>query len=138
MSGLEADKIQPVDGCKMFGIGCDQRQVVFQCGGGDQGVGHLQAVRQRERFHQVNGALRDRFGDGQAYGVAHGQTFLHGLQFGAVAHALQQFQPGHGRQGEGVECIEYLRCLGQAAQVPDQHIGIDQHIQDSLREPSRL
>ena len=62
-------------------------------------------------------------------------------EFGLVAHALQHFEIADGRQRERAELIESPRGLRVAAQMPDQHIGIDQHrgtVQDSLREPSRL
>lgn len=55
------------------------------------------------------------------------EALLHRDHLGVVTYALEQFQVSDRRDREVRELIEPLRGLGQAAQVPDQHIGVDQH-----------
>ena len=50
---------------------------------------------------------------------------------------LQQFELTARRNREAAQLIQSARGLRVAAQVPNQHIGIDQHRQSALREPSR-
>lgn len=136
---IESLHEQSIDGRKVFDIRRAQRQAMFERCGGDQCITHAQAMRERKIFHQRNGATSDRRSHRQLFCVAHRQTFLHREQFRAAAHALKQFHPGNRRDGEARQLVDSLRGAGQAAQMPDQYITIDQHPdQSSLREPSRL
>lgn len=123
---------------EVFGVGGEHGEVVFQCGSCDERVTELHAVRQRQLLHQRNCALGDGRCDRQPLRIALSQALLHGQQFRPAAHALQQFEPGGGGNREPVELIKFLRGFGQATQMPDEHVCIDQHAQPSLREPSRL
>ena len=82
--------------------------------------------------------VRDGLGKRQDGSVAPRQHPLHRCRFCLVAHALQHFEVAHRRQRERAQLIEAARGLRIAAQVPDQYVGIDEHRQGSLREPSRL
>lgn len=68
----------------------------------------------RRRWHirrprRKNSTQSDCRSDRQVFGVAHRQTLLHCLQFSAAAHALQQFEPGDGRDRQMQQLVETLR-----------------------------
>ena len=84
-------------------------------------------MAQGQRFHHCNGPERDRLVDWQEYRPAPLQHRLNGRELGLVARALEDFKVADRRDRQGIESIESTRSLTIAAQVPDQHIRIDQH-----------
>jgi hypothetical protein len=115
------------DGREGLDVGGEHRQAVIERGGGNERIAHLQPVAEGARLHQLGGAQRDGLGDGQQPGRALVKHLLHRDEFDLVAHALQHFKPADGRQRKCAEFIEPARGLRVATQMPDQHMGIDQH-----------
>lgn len=137
-SKYERFDVQSRDGAEVLDVGSEHPELVLDGGGGDERIAHLQPMAEGERFHQLGSASRDGLGDGQQSGRALLKHLLYGQQFGHVAHTLQHFEIAHCRQRECAEFIEPACGLRVAAQMPDQHIGIDQDPQGSLRVPLRL
>lgn len=76
-------------------------------------------MAERKRFHQLDGAQRDGFGDGQQPGRAPLSYLLDGKQFGLVAHASQHFQITHGRQREHIKLIKPAHGLSMCMYIVD-------------------
>ena len=139
--GLNASTLSPSTAPECLTLAVSTGWAVIQRGGRDERIAHLQTMAQSDGLHQLDGPLRKGLGHRQQGGRAVRQHLLHCREFGLVAHALQHFEITHRRQRERAQFIKSARGLRVAAQMLDQHIGIDQNgrvVQISLREPSRL